>query len=377
MREKSPVITISSEDVVEPITVHHNQTPESQLHVADQGDKNVSYNTLNNLNTDELLNEQSLNTDNDIEDQEVDDYQAEYENSQTEAMDMESIRQVAEEENKKPRWTRVRKMLGTISLIRTLKPGKAKETPENSLSNHNKQEPQKLVKDLGMNIINEGYIDKIDSLNSDELESLSKNFAALEEEYANIDDYIKENSVSLRHIAEHTKLNDKDNILKAIQARKEQLENSTDNSDDDSNKDDSNKSDKPRHAKEVLVDDLDISEITQEEKDKLIEDYKELSKSINERLEDDKFYNLTASELLTVITDNTQMMLKYSSPGFKSILESEGITDDVAEKVHSTSDKVLDRLTKINFAASTFESEEHRKPTEQEAVEAANKDNLY
>ena len=377
MREKSPVITISSEDVVEPITVHHNQTPESQLHVADQGDKNVSYNTLNNLNADELLSEQSLNTDNDIEDQEVDDYQAEYENSQTEAMDMESIRQVAEEENKKPRWARVRKMLGTISLIRTLKPGKTKETPENNLSNHNKQEPQKLVKDLGMNIINEGYIDKIDSLNSDELESLSKNFAALEEEYANIDDYVKENSVSLRHIAEHTKLNDKDNILKAIQARKEQLENSTDNSDDDSNKDDSNKSDKPRHAKEVLVDDLDISEITQEEKDKLIEDYKELSKSINERLEDDKFYNLTASELLTVITDNTQMMLKYSSPGFKSILESEGITDDVAEKVHSTSDKVLDRLTKINFAASTFESEEHRKPTEQEAVEAANKDNLY
>ena len=363
MREKSPVITISSEDVVEPITVHHNQTPESQLHVADQGDKNVSYNTLNNLNTDELLSEQSLNTDNDIEDQEVDDYQAEYENSQTEAMDMESIRQVAEEENKKPRWTRVRKMLGTISLIRTLKPGKTKETPENNLSNHNKQESQKLVKDLGMNIINEGYIDKIDSLNSDELESLSKNFAALEEEYANIDDYIKENSVSL---------NDKDNILKAIQARKEQLENSTDNSDDDSNK-----YDKPRHAKEALVDDLDTSEITQEEKDKLIEDYKELSKSINERLEDDKFYDLTASELLTVITDNTQMMLKYSSPGFKSILESEGITDDVAEKVHSTSDKVLDRLTKINFAASTFESEEHRKPTEQEAVEAANKDNLY
>ena len=372
MREKSPVITISSEDVVEPITVHHNQTPESQLHVADQGDKNVSYNTLNNLNTDELLSEQSLNTDNDIEDQEVDDYQAEYENSQTEAMDMESIRQVAEEENKKPRWARVRKMLGTISLIRTLKPGKAKETPENSLSNHNKQEPQKLVKDLGMNIINEGYIDKIDSLNSDELESLNKNFAALEEEYANIDDYIKENSVSLQYIAEHAKLNDKDNILKAIQARKEQLENSTDNSDDDSNK-----YDKPRHAKEALVDDLDISEITQEEKDKLIEDYKELSKSINERLEDDKFYNLTASELLTVITDNTQMMLKYSSPGFKGILESEGITDDVAEKVHSTSDKVLDRLTKINFAASTFESAEHRKPTEQEAVEAANKDNLY
>ena len=372
MREKSPVITISSEDVVEPITVHHNQTPESQLHVADQGDKNVSYNTLNNLNTDELLSEQSLNTDNDIEDQEVDDYQAEYENSQTEAMDMESIRQVAEEENKKPRWTRVRKMLGTISLIRTLKPGKTKETPENNLSNHNKQESQKLVKDLGMNIINEGYIDKIDSLNSDELESLSKNFTALEEEYANIDDYIKENSVSLQHIAEHAKLNDKDNILKAIQARKEQLENSTDNSDDDSNK-----YDKPRHAKEALVDDLDTSEITQEEKDKLIEDYKELSKSINERLEDDKFYDLTASELLTVITDNTQMMLKYSSPGFKSILESEGITDDVAEKVHSTSDKVLDRLTKINFAASTFESEEHRKPTEQEAVEAANKDNLY
>ena len=371
MREKSPVITISSEDVVEPITVHHNQTPESQLHVADQGDKNVSYNTLNNLNTDELLSEQSLNTDNDIEDQEVDDYQAEYENSQTEAMDMESIRQVAEEENKKPRWTRVRKMLGTISLIRTLKPGKAKETPENNLSNHNKQEPQKLVKDLGMNIINEGYIDKIDSLNSDELESLSKNFTALEEEYANIDDYIKENSVSLQHIAEYAKLNDKDNILKAIQARKEQLENSTDNSDDD------NESNKPRHAKEALVDDLDTSEITQEEKDKLIEDYKELSKSINERLEDDKFYDLTASELLTVITDNTQMMLKYSSPGFKSILESEGITDDVAEKVHSTSDKVLDRLTKINFAASTFESVEHRKPTEQEAVEAANKDNLY
>ena len=352
MREKSPVITISSEDVVEPITVHHNQTPESQLHVADQGDKNVSYNTLNNLNTDELLSEQSLNTDNDIEDQEVDDYQAEYENSQTEAMDMESIRQVAEEENKKPRWTRVRKMLGTISLIRTLKPGKTKETPENNLSNHNKQESQKLVKDLGMNIINEGYIDKIDSLNSDELESLSKNFTALEEEYANIDDYIKENSVSLQHIAEHAKLNDKDNILKAIQARKEQLENSTDNSDDD------NESNKPRHAKEALVDDLDTSEITQEEKD-------------------DKFYNLTASELLTVITDNTQMMLKYSSPGFKSILESEGITDDVAEKVHSTSDKVLDRLTKINFAASTFESAEHRKPTEQEAVEAANKDNLY
>ena len=372
MREKSPVITISSEDVVEPITVHHNQTPESQLHVADQGDKNVSYNTLNNLNTDELLSEQSLNTDNDIEDQEVDDYQAEYENSQTEAMDMESIRQVAEEENKKPRWTRVRKMLGTISLIRTLKPGKTKETPENNLSNHNKQESQKLVKDLGMNIINEGYIDKIDSLNSDELESLSKNFAALEEEYANIDDYIKENSVSLQHIAEHAKLNDKDNILKAIQARKEQLENSTDNSDDDDNE-----SNKPRHAKEALVDDLDTSEITQEEKDKLIEDYKELSKNINERLEDDKFYNLTASELLTVITDNTQMMLKYSSPGFKSILESEGITDDVAEKVHSTSDKVLDRLTKINFAASTFESAEHRKPTEQEAVEAANKDNLY
>lgn len=374
MREKSPapVITISSEDLVEPITVHHNQTPDSQLYVADQGYKNVSYNTLNNLNTDELLSEQSLNTDNDIEDQEVDDYQAEYENSQTEAMDMESIRQVAEEENKKPRWARVRKMLGTISLIRTLKPGKAKETPENSLSNHNKQEPQKLVKDLGMNIINEGYIDKIDSLNSDELESLSKNFAALEEEYANIDDYIKENSVSLQHIAEHAKLNDKDNILKAIQARKEQLENSTDNSDDDDNE-----SDKPRHAKEALVDDLDTSEITQEEKDKLIEDYKELSKSINERLEDDKFYNLTASELLTLITDNTQMMLKYSSPGFKSILESEGITDDVAEKVHSTSDKVLDRLTKINFAASTFESAEHRKPTEQEAVEAANKDNLY
>lgn len=372
MREKSPVITISSEDVVEPITVHHNQTPESQLHVADQGDKNVSYNTLNNLNTDELLSEQSLNTDNDIEDQEVDDYQAEYENSQTEAMDMESIRQVAEEENKKPRWTRVRKMLGTISLIRTLKPGKTKEIPENNLSNHNKQEPQKLVKDLGVNIINEGYIDKIDSLNSDELESLSKNFVALEEEYANIDDYIKENSVSLQYIAEHAKLNDKDNILKAIQARKEQLENSTDNSDDDDNE-----SDKPRHAKEALVDDLDTSEITQEEKDKLIEDYKELSKNINERLEDDKFYNLTASELLTVITDNTQMMLKYSSPGFKSILESEGITDDVAEKVHSTSDKVLDRLTKINFAASTFESEEHRKPTEQEAVEAANKDSLY
>ena len=73
MREKSPVITISSEDVVEPITVHHNQTPESQLHVVDQGDKNVSYNTLNNLNTDELLSEQSLNTDNDIEDQEGDD----------------------------------------------------------------------------------------------------------------------------------------------------------------------------------------------------------------------------------------------------------------------------------------------------------------
>lgn len=374
MREKSPVITISSEDVVEPITVHYNQTPDSQLHVADQGDKNVSYNTLNNhnLDLDELLSEQSLNTDNDIEDQEVDDYQAEYENSQTEAMDMESIRQVAEEENKKPRWARVRKMLGAISLIRTLKPGKAKETPENNLSNHNKQEPQKLVKDLGMNIINEGYIDKIDSLNSDELESLSKNFTALEEEYANIDDYIKENSVSLQHIAEHAKLNDKDNILKAIQARKEQLENSTDNSDDDDNE-----SDKPRHAKEALVDDLDTSEITQEEKDKLIEDYKELSKSINERLEDDKFYDLTASELLTVITDNTQMMLKYSSPGFKSILESEGITDDVAEKVHSTSDKVLDRLTKINFAASTFESEEHRKPTEQEAVEAANKDSLY
>ena len=374
MREKSPVITISSEDVVEPITVHYNQTPDSQLHVADQGDKNVSYNTLNNhnLDLDELLSEQSLNTDNDIEDQEVDDYQAEYENSQTEAMDMESIRQVAEEENKKPRWARVRKMLGAISLIRTLKPGKAKETPENNLSNHNKQEPQKLVKDLGMNIINEGYIDKIDSLNSDELESLSKNFTALEEEYANIDDYIKENSVSLQHIAEHAKLNDKDNILKAIQARKEQLENSTDNSDYDDNE-----SDKPRHAKEALVDDLDTSEITQEEKDKLIEDYKELSKSINERLEDDKFYDLTASELLTVITDNTQMMLKYSSPGFKSILESEGITDDVAEKVHSTSDKVLDRLTKINFAASTFESAEHRKPTEQEAVEAANKDSLY
>ena len=206
MREKSPVITISSEDVVEPITVHHNQTPDSQLHVADQGDKNVSYNTLNNLNTDELLSEQSLNTDNDIEDQEADDYQAEYENSQTEAMDMESIRQVAEEENKKPRWTRVRKMLGTISLIRTLKPGKTKETLENNLSNHNKQEPQKLVKDLGMNIINEGYIDKIDSLNSDELELLSKNFAALEEEYANIDDYVKENSISLQHIAEHAKL---------------------------------------------------------------------------------------------------------------------------------------------------------------------------
>lgn len=96
MREKSPVITISSEDVVEPITVHHNQTPDSQLHLADQGDKNVSYNTLNNLKPDELLSEQSLNTDNNIEDQEVDNYQAEYENSQTEAMDMESIRQVAE-----------------------------------------------------------------------------------------------------------------------------------------------------------------------------------------------------------------------------------------------------------------------------------------